>query len=152
MTRIYGLILRTSLVVASLAAVASVYDTFERNRLEASEAFSRRYSYQCMSRVPDEELERLAKNDYGNYNARRVACSDKDFFGSSEEILLIRSSGIDKLIPVPSLDFGLMGMNAGAAFIGWGLLSLLLGGLLVLAYRVARWTWSGKWTLTEKSD
>lgn len=152
MKRVYGLVFRASLVVACLAALVSVYDAFHRNNIEVSDAISRRYSYECLSRVTDEELERRAKNEYGNFNARKVGCSGRDFFGSPEEILLIRRSGIDKLIPVPTVDFRTMGINAAAAFIGWGFGSLLLGGLLILAYRVGRWTWTGKWALTENSN
>jgi hypothetical protein len=152
MKRVYGLILRASLVIGCLAALASVYDTFDRNSREVSETFSRRYSYECMSKVADEELERRAKNEYGNFNARLVGCSGQDFFGSSEELLLIRRSGIDKLIPVPRIDFKLMGMDALAAFVIWGIGSLLFGGLLVFIYRVGRWTWTGKWALEEKSS
>jgi hypothetical protein len=72
-----------------------------------------------MSKVADEELERRAKNEYGNYNARLVGCSGQDFFGSPEELLLISRSGIDKLIPVPTIDFKLMGMDALVAFVIW---------------------------------
>ena len=104
-----------------------------------------------MSKVADEELERRAKNDYGNYNARLVGCSGRDFYGSPEEILLIRRSGIDQLIPLPKIDFKQMANYAAASFVGWGLGSLLFGGLLVFIYRVGRWTWTGKWALEEKS-
>ena len=79
MKRVYGLILRSSLVIACLAALGSVYNAFDRNSSELSEAFSRRYSYECMSRVTDEELAGRAKNEYGNYNARLVGCSGQDF-------------------------------------------------------------------------
>ncbi|OYW53041.1 MAG: hypothetical protein B7Y80_18970 [Hyphomicrobium sp. 32-62-53] len=150
MKRIYGLILRASLVVAGLAALVSIYDTFHRNSLKVSETFARRYSYECMSRVADEELERRAKNEYGNFNARLVGCSGTDFYGSPEELLLIRRSGIDKFIPVPKVDFRMMGIDALAAFVIWGIGSLLFGGLLVFIYRVGRWTWTGKWALEEQ--
>ncbi len=75
MKRIYGLVMRVLLVVACLAAMASVFDTFHRLNVEVSEALSRRYNYECMSRVTDEVFERRAKNEYGNYNARLVGCS-----------------------------------------------------------------------------
>ena len=39
MKRIYGLILRASLVVGCIAALVSIYDAFERNDFEMKEAF-----------------------------------------------------------------------------------------------------------------
>jgi hypothetical protein len=148
MKRIYGLILRAAFVLACIAALVSAYNTFVRHDNVVSETFSRRYSYECMSRIADAELAR-SKNEYDNYNARLVGCSGLDFYGSPEEILLVRRSGIDKLIPVPEIDYRMMGMDAAAAFIGWGFGSLLFGGLLVFVFRVGRWMWTGKWALPE---